>query len=76
MSQDARHPYYRSYLLRVWERCDPAIEQRPVRCCSLEDPHTGARAGFATLAALLTFLAGDDGQSDGNDTEAEQGGSQ
>jgi hypothetical protein len=46
-------PRYHSYVLRLW-----AVENdgRPVWRASLHDAHTGARHGFADLAALLAFL--------------------
>ena len=48
-------PVYRSYLLRLWEERG---EQTAVRMwrCSLEDPLTGNRQGFANLTALLEWL--------------------
>ena len=44
---------YRAYLLRLW-RTDDNRETR--WRASLEEPHTGVRRGFATLAELFTFL--------------------
>ncbi len=41
---------YRAYLLRVWRT--PEAWWR----ASLEDPHTGERRAFATLAQLVAFL--------------------
>lgn len=43
-------PRYHSYLLRCWS--DGPGRWR----FSVEDPHTGARRGFATMAALVAFL--------------------
>ncbi len=52
----AEAPRYRAYLLRCWaEHGQDAITSLTWRC-SLEDPHTGERRGFASLAALLAFL--------------------
>jgi hypothetical protein len=44
---------YLAYLLRVW--CTDT-QQGPAWRASLDSPHTGERHGFATLAALFTFL--------------------
>ncbi len=50
-------PRYHAYLLRCWaERGQDGTGAVHWRC-SLEDPHTGERRGFADLAALLAFLA-------------------
>ncbi len=49
-------PRYRSYVLTFWEERgrDPDV---PVTWrFSLEDPRTGQRHGFATLAALISAL--------------------
>jgi hypothetical protein len=43
-------PTYRSYLLRLWRTGRGAWR------ASLEDPHTGARRGFAGLPQLIAFL--------------------
>ena len=52
----AEAPRYRAYLLRCWaERGQDGTGAVHWRC-SLEDPHTGERRGFADLAALLAFL--------------------
>ena len=48
--------HYRSYLLRLWQVFDHRPDARLVVRCSLEDPHTGERRGFASLEALSTFL--------------------
>lgn len=45
-----RAPRYHSYLLRCWSE-GPGIWR-----FSVEDPHTGARRGFTTMAALVAFL--------------------
>jgi len=49
--------HYRSYVLRFWEerasgRPQPIGQWR----FSLEDPHSGARLGFADVDQLITFL--------------------
>lgn len=44
------HLYY-SFLLRLWQD----DESSPWRI-QLEDPHTGERRGFATLAQAVEFL--------------------
>ena len=51
---------YLAYLLRMWR---VEAEEGPVWRASLESPHTGERAGFASLEALFAFLmekAGED----------------
>jgi len=46
-------PRYRAYLLRLWwAGHDGEAGWR----ASLEEPHTGIRYGFATLAQLFDFL--------------------
>jgi hypothetical protein len=44
---------YCAYLLRLW-----LVEsnQAPVWCASLENPHTGERLNFTSLARLFAFL--------------------
>lgn len=49
-------PVYRSYLLRVWEERGEQPILRVWRC-SLEDPLTGSRHGFANLTALTDWLS-------------------
>jgi hypothetical protein len=44
---------YRSYLLRLWLVVD---QGQAVWRASLENPHTGERLGFASLARLFAFL--------------------
>ncbi len=44
---------YRAYLLRLW--LTPEAKWR----ASIEDPHTGERRAFATLAQLVAFLEED-----------------
>jgi hypothetical protein len=59
------HPrHYRAWLLRSWaaqELGDSAAEDRRY---SLEDPYTGARRGFATLAALVDYLRAEPGMDE------------
>ncbi|NUM43370.1 MAG: hypothetical protein HUU38_01585 [Anaerolineales bacterium] len=47
----AQSSHYTSFLLRLW-RDD---EHTPWRI-QLEDPHTGARHGFASMERLVAFL--------------------
>ena len=49
-------PVYRSYLLRLWEERGEQPALRMWRC-SLEDPLTGSRRGFANLGALVEWLS-------------------
>lgn len=49
---------YMAYLLRLWrEKKDGAWR------AMLENPNSGERAGFATLAELVTFLEGKTGET-------------
>ncbi len=67
--------HYRSYLLRLWQVFDHRPDARLVVRCSLEDPHTGERRGFASLEALLTFLQGLETHDAQEDTPAGAGSS-
>lgn len=52
---DLKKPRYRAYLLRFWEEGgEPSVWR-----FSLEDPHSGERQGFVTLASLTAFLEGE-----------------
>ncbi len=55
MSISEQPPVYRSYLLRFWEERSEQPARRVWRC-SLEDPLTGSRHGFANLTALTDWL--------------------
>ena len=46
-------PRHHAWLLRCWEERGLAA---PTWRFNLEDPHTGARRGFADLAALTAFI--------------------
>jgi hypothetical protein len=53
----SKPPGYRSYILRCWEEHALAPGNPEVRFrFSLEDPQTGERHSFVTLAALTAFL--------------------
>jgi len=52
MASEPRH--YLAYLLRMWHVTDN--NGAPAWRASLEDVHTGARQGFASLDQLLAFL--------------------
>ncbi len=43
---------YLAFMLRLWQIGEDELAWR----ASLEDAHTGARQGFASLAALFAFL--------------------
>lgn len=49
----AERAHYQAYMLRLWlmDSSDQGVWR-----ASLEDPHTGARRAFASLAALFAFL--------------------
>jgi hypothetical protein len=56
-------PVYLSYLLRLWWEDESGREEKPngpirepVWRASLQDPSTGERRGFVSLAALFHFL--------------------
>lgn len=49
---------YRVYVLRLWKSASGVAREDGVRC-SLEDPTTRARRGFANLDALIRFIRGD-----------------
>lgn len=49
-----RSPHYRAFLLRIWQE---RMAETAVWRFSLEDPTSGQRRGFASLAALNTFLS-------------------
>jgi hypothetical protein len=44
--------HYLAYMLRLWQTGEDKMAWR----ASLEDAHTGARQGFASLDALCAFL--------------------
>jgi hypothetical protein len=47
---------YRIFMLRLWQEDEsPTSEPAPLRIV-LEEPHSGERLSFASLAALLTHL--------------------
>jgi len=63
MTELTRPLQYRSYLLRCWEERPPP-DQAPGRAASmgrwrfsLEDPHSGARLGFADFDQLIAYLS-------------------
>ena len=57
-------PRYLAYMLRLWQvRDDDELLWR----ASLEDPHTGARRGFASLEMLVAFLR-EETRADDNNT--------
>ena len=56
MPNSDQPPVYRSYLLRFWEERGEQPARRVWRC-SLEDPLTGIRHGFANLTALTDWLS-------------------
>ena len=51
-----RAPRYCAWLLRCWEVPGEAPDAPAPWRCSLEDPHTHERRGFASLEALMDFL--------------------
>ena len=51
-----RPPYYRSYLLTVWEDRSAEPDMPSAWRFSLEEARTGQRRGFAGLEALIAFL--------------------
>ena len=57
MSQFRKQPGYRVYLLRFWQEPREKPDLPNVWRFSLQDPRTGERRGFASLEALVAFLA-------------------
>jgi hypothetical protein len=55
MTDAAKPPAYRSYLLRLWEERSEQPAMVAWRC-SLEDPLTNQRHGFGSLDALMDWL--------------------
>ena len=66
-----RPPRYCAYLLRCWEAPDRGSDLLPAWRYSLEDPHSGARRGFASLEALVTHLRAELGLDAAEPAEAE-----
>lgn len=56
MTTHASSPGYCAYLLRCWQETSPVAAAAQGWRFSLEDPHTGARHGFASFEALMAFL--------------------
>jgi hypothetical protein len=52
----ARDGDYRVFLLRLWHEAGGAGTAPPVWRCSLEDPATGQRRGFASPEGLAGYL--------------------
>ena len=69
--QQIKAPYYRIYLLTIWEERGrgkhPASEWR----FSLKNPHTNQQQAFASLATLVTALLDEIAQSDKERKEGE-----
>ena len=64
---------YYSYLLRMWRDSGDegaAPSKKTLWRASLQDPHTGQRAGFANLEKLFSFLRRETGESPDGKTEA------
>lgn len=47
---------YHSFILAVWQEGQPLPHAPPVWRYSLENPHTGERVGFHSVAELNRFL--------------------
>lgn len=63
-----RKPYL-AYMLRLWQ----TGEDRRAWRASLENAHTGARQGFASLDALFAFLEEKTGQDGPSALHSENG---
>jgi hypothetical protein len=59
MDRSKQRPPYCSYVLRCWLERGPDPAEPGRWRFSLEDPHTGRRRGFASLATLVTSLQAD-----------------
>lgn len=53
---NTKPPYYRIYLLTVWQEQNRGPPERIVWRFRLEDPHTGRQRLFADTMTLLTAL--------------------
>jgi hypothetical protein len=60
--RQARAPRYHAWLVRRWTGKGPGEPPDPSWRYSLEDAHTGARRGFATLADLVAYLQAEPGE--------------
>jgi len=56
MTNSTRSPYYRIYLLTIWEELSQEGEPQAAMRFRLEDPNTGQQRGFASLEALADAL--------------------
>jgi hypothetical protein len=50
-------PPHHAWLLRCWRERPSADDQPGLWRFSLEDVHSGARLGFASLATLMAYLS-------------------
>jgi hypothetical protein len=48
--------YYHSFVLTLWRESDGLPNAPPVWRYALENPHTGERIGFRSVAELTRFL--------------------
>ncbi|MCU0291043.1 MAG: hypothetical protein MUF10_03510 [Thermoanaerobaculaceae bacterium] len=49
---------YQVLILRLWREGDPSAPEGPPWRWSVEDPRTGTRRGFPSLAGLASYLEG------------------
>jgi hypothetical protein len=56
MADHDRPARYHAYLLRCWQERSHDPQRPTVWRFSLEDPHTGARSGYATLNAVIAAV--------------------
>ncbi len=56
MAGHDRPPPYCAFLLRCWQERSTSNPELVAWRFSLEDPHTGARRGFASLAAVVAAV--------------------
>lgn len=63
MINKLRAPYYRIYLLTIWEERGRGKQAAAEWRFSLKNPHTGQQQAFASLTALVAALLDEIAQS-------------
>lgn len=56
MPNHTSSPRYCAYMLRCWHEGGQSTDDTEGWRFTIEDPHTGARRGFASFASLVAFL--------------------
>jgi hypothetical protein len=71
MAVDRNPPYYRVYLLTVWQERSRDPTRAKAWRFRLEDPHTGKQRSFANANDLVTVLQ--EGLPDGDQPTSKEG---